>query len=145
MLINLSPSVFCVEKRAISKVFGMVVTRAMARRSLSFFEDLFSTPQRSFHTPSPNKSCPPAPVSRSPLRRLPTPAPHLSVTRYVCRLCNNYSDTSGSARIINDSISSTLPSSNILFSKLDMFDLKMNDIGKRIQILNLLYRTSYPR
>ena len=110
----------------------MVVTRAMAQRSYSFSEDLFSAPQRSLPTPSPKKSCPPAPVSRSPLRRLPTPAPHLSVTRYVCRLCKNYSDTLGSARIINDSSSSTLPSSNILFSKIDVFDLKMSDIGKRI-------------
>ena len=125
-------SVFCIEKTVISKAFGMVVTRAMARRSYSFSEDLFSTPQRSLPTPSPKKSCPPAPVSRSPLRRLPTPAPHLSVTRYVCRFCKNYNDTLGSARIINDSNSSTLPSSNILFSKLDMFDLKMSDIGKRI-------------
>ena len=125
-------SVFCVENTAISKAFGMVVTRTMARRSYSFSEDLFSTPQRSLPTPSPKKSCPPTPVSRSPLRRLPTPAPHISVTRYVCRLCKNYSDTLGSARIINDSTSSTLPSSNILFSKLDMFDLKMSVIGKRI-------------
>ena len=125
-------SIFCVEKTAISKAFGMVVTRAMAWRSYSFSEDRLSTPQRFLPTPSPKKSCPPAPVSRSPLRRLPTPASHLSVTRYVCRLCKNYSDTFGSARIINDSTSSTLPSSNILFSKLDMFDHKMSDIGKRI-------------
>ena len=125
-------SVFCVEKTAISKAFGMVVTREMARRSYSFPEDLFSTLQRSLPTPSPKKSCLPAPVFRSPFRRLLTPTPHLSVTRYVCRLCKNYNDTLGSARIINDSTSSTLPSSNILFSKLDMFDLKMSDIGKRI-------------
>ena len=110
----------------------MVVTRAMARRSYSFSEDLFSTPERSLPTPSPKRSCPPVPLSRSPLRRLPTPAPHLSVTRYVCSLCKNYSDTLGSARIINDSISSTLPSNNILLSKLDVFDLKMSDIGKKI-------------
>ena len=110
----------------------MVVTRAMARRSYSFSEDLFSTPERSLPTPSPKKSCPPVPLSRSPLRRLQTPAPHLSVTRYVCSLCKNYSDTLGSARIINDSISSTLPSNNILLSKLDVFDLKMSDIGKKI-------------
>ena len=110
----------------------MVVTRAMARRSYSFSEDLFSTPERSLPTPSPKRSCLPVPLSRSPLRRLLTPAPHLSVTRYVCRLCKNYSDTLGSARIINDSISSTLPSNNILLSKLDVFDLKMSDIGKKI-------------
>ena len=110
----------------------MVVTRAMARRSYSFSEDLFSTPERSLPTPSPKRSCPPVPLSRSPLRRLPTPAPHLSVTRYVCSLCKNYSDTLGRARIIKDSISSTLPSNNILLSKLDVFDLKMGDIGKKI-------------
>ena len=110
----------------------MVVTRAMARRSYSFSEDLFSTPERSLPTPSPKTSCPPVPLSRSPLRRLPTPAPHLSVTRYVCSLCKNYSDTLGRARINKDSISSTLPSNNILLSKLDVFDLKMGDIGKKI-------------
>ena len=110
----------------------MVVTRAMAWRSYSFSEDLFSTPERSLPTPSPKRSCPPVPLSRSPLRRLPTPALHLSVTRYVCSLCKNYSDTLGSARIVNDSISSTLPSNNILLSKLDVFDLKMGDIGKKI-------------
>ena len=108
----------------------MVVTRAMARRSHSFSEDLFSTPQRALSTPSPKNSCPPA--SRPASRRLPTPAPHFSVTRYVCKICQNYSETLGKARILNDSISSSLPSDESLYSKFDVFDLKMSDIGKRI-------------
>ena len=108
----------------------MVVTRAMARRSHSFSEDLFSTPQRALSTPSPKNSCPPASCPAS--RRLPTPAPHFSVTRYVCKICQNYSETLGNARILNDSISSSLPSDESLYSKFDVFDLKMSDIGKRI-------------
>ena len=111
----------------------MVVTRAMARRSYSFSEDLFSTPERSLPTPSPKRSCPPVPLSLSmSFKKTSDPRPHFSVTRYVCSLCKNYSDTLGRARIINDSISSTLPSNNILLSKLDVFDLKMGDIGKKI-------------
>ena len=50
----------------------------------------------------------------------------------MCKICQNYSETLGNARILNDSISSTLPSNKSLFSKFDVFDLKMSDISKRI-------------